>query len=976
MIWKYSLFLFCLCLCSQPVYSQYSFLNYATEDGLAQSHVSAIAEDQFGTLWIGTFGGGISVFDGLNFDRHNSASGLPNDYINVIKTGDSVVWIGTNYGLCIYDYKTFQHYLPTSGKPLKVLGLATWDTSLYLGTDLGLFAFNREDRSLKPVVLSEGPNMPVHTLLVRDGNLYIGNDAGLLSIPIADNSEFLDIDTLLRMPIDQMTLWNDRVMALSNSIGLYKYHIPEDSLILISETNNSNFNTLFPRDLSTLWVGTKPGLRYVNMSDTTLHTADGTLSSVEITTAFKDHWDNIWIGTLGQGLFKYLGNQFTHHFNIGSTINDPIHSIYIRDYDLFAGVGDQGVFQYRNDQWNILDSNLLGIVCSALTADHDGLLWISSEERLFTYDGDSLWNNSDVLNHPEGKITALKTDNNGTVWIGTEHHGIYSVEKFAPTEYSFIHFLQGEEWKETAIEDFHIDLLGRVWFSTSDGRIGLINKLGLDKIYHAEHGLPPLQIRSIAEDGLGRLILGTSGSGLYVAEIYVDSIHFTQVPNQVLKSLNVAGIALDNKGNIWMGSELGMERFQLNEQLEILDYTYFGIQQGYLSLEHSADVMELRRNGEMWFGTKAGLMEYEAREKENEFPPKIHFEKILLFNQELNISTSRIDTFDPDENGISFLFEGVHINRARDVQYQWKLNGLDTDWTLLSGSTFANYPQLPPGKYRFEVRACIPDYNCSETLTYSFIVQSFIWQKTWFYLILIPIVILLFLWLFRRRMKNLRIKNQKIQIENKLIDLEQKAMQLQMNPHFLFNALNSIQGTMSEGSIPEAKMQLSQFAKLMRSILTNSKAELLPLQKEIDLLEQYMKVEQFCRGNAFTYQIIMDEEIDPDEVYIPSMILQPFVENAIIHGFSKIDYLGELTIYFVIKGNILESTITDNGIGVQRSKKNKAQSVSHQSLGVQVTHDRLKMLSPNRKVDRIFIKDLSDSGGQGTQVKINIPLKY
>ena len=126
-----------------------------------------------------------------------------------------------------------------------------------------------------------------------------------------------------------------------------------------------------------------------------------------------------------------------------------------------------------------------------------------------------------------GPITAMDIDSNGTVWIGTQNHGIFTIEKFGTLNYDIIHFLSGRGWENTTITDFHVDLQNRLWFGTNDGRLGLIDQSGLSQIFSSGQNLPSSPIRCMIEDGFGRLLLGISGYGILISDLYTDSIHFS-----------------------------------------------------------------------------------------------------------------------------------------------------------------------------------------------------------------------------------------------------------------------------------------------------------------------------------------------------------------------------------------------------------------------------------------------------------------
>jgi len=215
-------------------------------------------------------------------------------------------------------------------------------------------------------------------------------------------------------------------------------------------------------------------------------------------------------------------------------------------------------------------------------------------------------------------------------------------------------------------------------------------------------------------------------------------------------------------------------------------------------------------------------------------------------------------------------------------------------------------------------------------------------------------------------------------MENNLLQLEQKALQLQMNPHFIFNALNTVQSLFMSNEQGAARQLLSKFAKLMRAILENSRASVIPLQNEIDLLDNYLAIEQFSRPGKFDYTLTVDPTIDPDEVNIPPMLIQPFVENAIIHGVNPLKHAGQINLSFKKEGSQLVCSVEDNGVGRQASAKLQEQNArKHKSVALDVTEERLEFLNQDHNSKSLIISDLKNDDGSiaGTKVLIKLPLE-
>ncbi len=250
--------------------------------------------------------------------------------------------------------------------------------------------------------------------------------------------------------------------------------------------------------------------------------------------------------------------------------------------------------------------------------------------------------------------------------------------------------------------------------------------------------------------------------------------------------------------------------------------------------------------------------------------------------------------------------------------------------------------------------------------------------------ILVALVAALLLFNLRQRLlnqKQLAAKNQEIKeahFERQLSQLEMKALQAQINPHFIFNCLNSINQMILQGEDNRASRYLTKFSKLIRLVLENAETSEVTLHEELAVLESYIELEQLRFQGDIDYQLKVDSQVDPQEIYLPSMVLQPFVENAIWHGLmpKKDQGSGKITIAAHQKGDLLVCSIEDNGVGREKAQELQDESVwKTKSLGLKITEERLNLLNQDYQEDMIQITDLKDASGipLGTRVEVSIP---
>jgi len=338
--------------------------------------------------------------------------------------------------------------------------------------------------------------------------------------------------------------------------------------------------------------------------------------------------------------------------------------------------------------------------------------------------------------------------------------------------------------------------------------------------------------------------------------------------------------------------------------------------------------------------------------------------------------------FKHSHNNIGFGFRAVNLDYPTGMSYVWKLAGLDEDWSPASKSESVNFTNLSPGKYRFMAKALNKAGLESESISTPFEIKPAIWQLRWFQVAVLALLGLLAFLFFRYQIKKVKKKEAarraQLELENELLNLEQKALQLQMNPHFIFNALNSIQSVVVNQKTDVARDQIQNFAGLMRGILSNSKKANITLQEEFSTIDKYLKLEQFCQAKPFDFEIHLPEGYDPDEVEIPPMMIQPFVENAVFHGVSHLNEKGLINVVFEIEQERLSCIIEDNGVGRKKAAEvNKARKAGHQSTAIAVTKQRLESLRQNKNYTAFQIEDVLNSNGEvnGTKVTLRMPLQ-
>ncbi len=293
----------------------------------------------------------------------------------------------------------------------------------------------------------------------------------------------------------------------------------------------------------------------------------------------------------------------------------------------------------------------------------------------------------------------------------------------------------------------------------------------------------------------------------------------------------------------------------------------------------------------------------------------------------------------------------------------------DSTWTYLNAAD-ANLELSAGNALIFEVQNADGGWDRLGQVSVE-IQNTKLYTQFWFVVLLALLLAFVIYLLFRFYLNKSR---KEAIMDAKLAHLERTALQAQMNPHFIFNSLNSIQSYIASNENDKANRFLAKFSRLIRAMLNNARAQMITLQEEIDSLQLYMELEKMRFKDKFDFEIVVDEDIETHLIDLPPLLIQPYLENAIIHGMSQKRSQGKINLYYMLKGKYLLATVTDNGIGIEQSKKQKKGDSLHKSVGMTITQKRLQMLDEGSKDRQVKIEEIKDRKGEvlGTKVEVKI----
>ncbi len=985
---------------------QYNFVQYSISEGLAQSQVYAMEQDSRGYLWFGTQGGGLSRFDGKEFEHFSTKNGLPSNAVfAVYEDSFKNVWIGTNRGISRFDGQAFKmpkayEFLRTRVETIIQIN----DSTLWIGAKKGIYEYNYlKDSIYKKTIHPLVDKNIVHKIYKSQKGIWIGTTVGAF-FQGKDLHHFNTENGLTGNEVMDFTIDKAGIIWVVTHDGGLNF-IAEETLEITLKKNIPNTKKAFciyKDHQDNIWVGLEErGLYTYNSKDTLWHriTQKEGLPNKNIKSIIQDIWGNIWIGTSGGGVVKYLGQFFVHYDESEGLHGDRIYAMtsYDKGGILFSASSEGlAILDSTGFKKLDIDRGYLDVKCKALLQRESGQIWAGTIGKgILVLDSTA----TRIINEDAGfvgrEVVAMLEAQDNTIWVATNHEGLFNIKDLDSLGLSILNFNREDGLRSQRMTTVKQDKEGRIWFATRLGEIGYLKDGKIERVFREEEGLTyDVSIRSIAFDQTRNLWIGTAGEGILKADLNKDSIYFEPIAlNKDLNSYNIYLLIFDKNGDLWAGSERGVDKLMINQSGLVTEVQFFGKNKGFLGIETCQNSSICDDLGNVWFGTMNGLTQHiPSKQQVKIAPPLIHFKNISLFYQPIQ-DTKYAHFANPKgglkeglklphhANNISFEFKAVNISNPDDVRYRWRLNGVESQWSPYSKKQSVDYSNLPSGNYTFEVQSISGKQFLSAPITASFFIKKPIWKVWWFQLLmglLFLSIVGLILWNWKKRLQQReKIKREKLEMENHVLQLEQKALQLQMNPHFIFNALNSIQSLVATKDYTTARQEIGNFAALMRSILSNSRSQKISLQEEIKTLEQYLKMEQFCQRVPFEYEIQLPQNISAEDIELPPMLLQPFVENSIIHGISHLQNKGKLNIHFQLKDKLLQCDIMDNGVGRKKANElRQSHKPGHQSVAMSVTKERLEALRGEMKYIPLVIADiLKNDQVKGTKVSVIIPIE-
>ncbi len=974
---------------------QVRFEHLDIKNGLSQNSANHILQDSYGFIWIATEDG-INRFDGkeIKIYRHsiNNKGSLSNNFCRAIyEDQEHNLMVMHNRSVSYFNRtkNTFTEFLYPNEETELFLTSVSTASGIIVATNKALYK-----------VTSSGLTTLIN---VNNCNTICNYHNGYILYSSGKSIYSLQLSSLKKKMLHHM---NFQVVLLFYYPALDVFTIAGPENILIQKTGSGkqydyskkadalcgkgNIAHSFLYDRSgNLWIGSRNGLLklYKNKLDLYVN-EDGnphSLSKDNIRCCYEDQSGLLWFGTYGGGINIYHPNRapfFTvsHQKNKKQSLSGNFVLSFTEDHQHRIWIGTDGnglnCWDRTTNTFNHYHSGNAGlegntIFCMAF-ARQLLLLGTSAGIEIFDTTTKKISAKLPFETTNDEHIKCFYKTSKRTLYCGSTN-GLYE--------------LHLEQMKKTPVPEFNgigcrfmtEDKDGTLWIGTASGIVRW-NKQGIQHFLRTSKTGAAYTVSSlIIQDSI--IWISTTGTGLirFNKDTYTHSLITSAdgLPNEL-----VYGMLSDTNQQLWMSTNSGISRYHIPTGT----FKNYSVNDGLQSTEFNGNAFFSSSDGYFFFGGVEGFNYFNPSAiRVQHYSPRMYITGISLFEKELladSVIARQALYLSHTSNYIGFRFAAFDYTAPHNIRYRYKLEGYDHDWVNLTTGNIARYNNLPPGNYTF----CVSSTNSEgiwvkNEISIPVIIVPPFWRKTWFVAFLFFAIIALVWGGISMRIRFIQKRaSEKSAMIKQMAELEMKALRAQMNPHFIFNALNSIQNFILDNNSREASKYLSRFAKLIRMILDNAETPVITVARKIEFLKLYIEIEALRFNNEFEYDIVVSDKINLYETEIPNMLIQPFVENAIWHGLMHKTGNRHIEIHFFIERvGLLCCQIKDNGIGRTLANEKKSNRESHTSRALHITQERMNILNMNNQEKAWFeIIDQFDKKGQaaGTCVNLFIPINH
>ncbi len=963
-----------------PAFSQTHYLHFTTREGLPSNKVYCAVQDASGFMWFGT-DNGLVRYNGSEFKTFTVKDGLPdNDIFAVFEDEHNRLWIlGFKQAPCYF----FKNKLYTAANDSFL--------STYFGNpEMFRFAINRNKKRIVFYVVYNNQ----FTVLEYRNKIHRYNIPGMAS------AFYIKGYTL--------NLFNDGKSDYLINTNLFYSLSSGKKIIRRSWSISSNFDQIQLNNVQT-------GYYYDALRKSIISFRVEADSLKEIKAyAFEECL----------GPYSSPGNQMMFVFENGTIFmfDTVLNDFKVENVPLITGRVSTACIDNRGNKWLCTHDNGLYVYplnSSKIISRKKGatsLVWDSEKRRVIAgFEDKSIQVYSGKKNQNiaipdeitrQSRITSIiyYKDN---LYIGCDN----KLARFQPDTRIYHRFLDPSSMVINTIKDMELCEDGRIligsangasFFSIQDGRIteplwnirttavcqvrkkgvflGTVNGLhyrpdGKTAIIPFLTGLPldRARITDIKCDSKGRIWVGTAQFGLFIIDgSKVVRLHDQRNTNCFLTSYYIKTIFIGKEDIAWIGTNKGINRIVYGDTQNC---RINRITESFCIPNDNVNAMFV--NGDTVFvASLDGIYSFKFNSAIYREVPGL--EITAMFVNGRKFTGDAYEVFSHDNNNIGIEYSQVAFNSAQNIEFEYRLASSGAHW-IRTASNRVDLSELKPGKHRFEIKA-INTISGEESPVKHL---EFEIQAPWYqHPLLIACAILicgLAIWklIANRINKVRRLSEESNRINKQFAELEMQALRAQMNPHFIFNALSAIQNYFISNKEEKANAYMASFARLIRQMLDYSKDNFIALDEEIALLSNYMTLEKMRFEQKLEFHLVIDPDIIPEDYVLPSLLLQPILENAVNHGVMSSRNDNTITLGMYLQPRHLVCEISDNGIGINASRKNKTRPDGHDSKGLKILAKRIESLNQLYSSCVTFeAADLSERGPgiTGTRFVIRFPL--
>lgn len=1008
-----------------------NFKNYISVNGLASDYIISITENNKGEICIACKNGGLTKIFADKIYSLDDSSGLVSNNITKLYFSKkfNLLFIGTEEGLNVLnDDKiiTIDEKTNLLNYKLHIINFLEIDDYIYVFTKQGkTFKYNPFLENISPVLHSKifGRSDISSAFINMQGDTLINTNYKSLELYDTTFKKYTDFGVLNDYKDDNKgNTWivtsndYDNQTILKYNKGKFKAYnklLNIQSQNILSAEYNSTENIL--------WLGTKENGLFLYPLDnySYYNEADLQLNNLNIIDLYSD--ETLWICTEKEIIqFKNESVKKKISFNdLEKTFNQYKYNYlkskysYLIDengsYKKYESLISKRIYKYNNPY--IIFKNNLPVV-----------LPDKSLYKPLKYDI--------ITNKKFKNITGIIGKKDQFIWIGS-NVGVFkydiknsSLNFIDINGYNFIKYgfsskneLIAAEWDNLIIEDLgdskstteiynnyedgspvNVNKIvynnDNIWFSTLDHGIYVKTKKGFISSYKTK-SLDNIFFNDLCVDKYGNTLAAGNNGKIYFLEVLKDSIisKYEISSKDGLQGTSIRWIHCINN-QLFIGTNAGLDVLNLESfyNSTIIDLEYNNKDQGYTNYSGNVAISDKWDN--LWIGANKQLIKKEFSNNLNKKHNQVNYfiQSIEVNNKPLNLqefSSSNEWALIPTKsiilpyykNSLTFYFDIIHFLDPNSITFRYKLEGYSEDWSNQSKDRKIVFQNLPSGTYKLRIKIFDNSIiHSNQEVSVKFIIKSPYWKKWYFFAIGIVILFILTLTIIQLRTNSIKKRERiRAQIAERITEFEMKALRAQMNPHFIFNAINSIQNYMLDNDVDSALNYLSDFAKLIRITLDNVSKKKIDLEDELNYLKYYLNLEKMRYDKNFETEIILPKELESRKIMIPPMIIQPFIENSIKYGFIYNTRPAKIKIEFKLTDdNFLKCIIEDNGIGRKKSKELSRNSKTHKSKSTYITQERFILLNQTQPKKGYYIKttDLYDEHNfaKGTKVEITIPI--